>query len=148
MRKTRTWNDNLNNVIRDVFFPDEELLDLMLIPENVRDNIVLFHQKYFVEDVTSDELVTTEDVTVAITYAAGNIGTRGASESLGTTVKANHTYIGAYIVDNRNTSAFNATVQGNGPNNTAHLCAYRATGNAVSNASVTVRKVWLKTGGA
>lgn len=95
-----------------------------------------------------DGLVTTEDVTISITYAAGNIGTRGASESLGTTVKANHTYIGAYIVDNRNTSAFNATVQGNGPNNTAHLCAYRATGNAVSNASVTVRKVWLKTGGA
>ena len=93
-------------------------------------------------------LVTTEDVTVAISYAAGNIGTRGATESLGTTVKAGHTYIGAYILDNRNTSAFNATVQGNGPNNTAHLCAYRATGNAVSNASVTVRKVWLKTGGA
>ena len=91
-------------------------------------------------------LVTTEDVKVAISYAAGNIGTRGASESLGTTVKANHTYIGAYIVDNRNTSAFNATIQGNGQNNTAHLCAYRATGNAVSNASVTVRKVWLKTG--
>lgn len=91
-------------------------------------------------------LVTTEDVTVSITYAAGNIGTRGASESLGTTVKAGHTYIGAYIIDNRNTSAFNATVQGNGPNNTAHLCVYRATGNAVSDASVTVRKIWLKTG--
>lgn len=93
-------------------------------------------------------LVTTEDVTVSITYAAGNIGTRGASESLGTTVKAGHAYIGAYILDNRNTSAFNATIQGNGPNNTAHLCAYRATGNAVSDASVTVRKIWLKTGGA
>lgn len=91
-------------------------------------------------------LVTTEDVTVSITYAAGNIGTRGASESLGTTVKAGHVYIGAYIVDNRNTAAFNATIQGNGPNNTAHLCVYRATGNAVSNASVTVRKIWLKTG--
>ena len=95
-----------------------------------------------------DGLITTEDVTVSITYAAGNIGTRGATESLGSTVKAGHTYIGAYILDNRNTSAFNATVQGNGPNNTAHLCAYRATGNAVSNASVTVRKIWLKTGGA
>lgn len=93
-------------------------------------------------------LVTTEDVTVSIAYAAGNIGTRGASESLGTTVKAGHAYIGAYILDNRNTAAFNATIQGNGPNNTAHLCAYRATGNAVSNASVTVRKIWLKTGGA
>ena len=95
-----------------------------------------------------DGLVTTEDVKVAISYAAGNIGTRGATESLGTTVKAGHTYIGAYIVDNRNTSSFNATIQGNGPNNTAHLCAYRATGNAVNNASVTVRKIWLKTGGA
>lgn len=91
-------------------------------------------------------LVATEDVTVSITYAAGNIGTRGASESLGTTVKAGHTYIGAYIIDNRNTSVFNATVQGNGPNNTAHLCVYRATGNAVTDAEVTVRKVWLKTG--
>ena len=91
-------------------------------------------------------LVTTEDVTVSITYAAGNIGTRGASESLGTTVKANHTYIGAYIIDNRNTSVFNATVQGNGPNSTAHLCVYRATGNAVTDAEVTVRKIWLKTG--
>ena len=43
---------------------------------------------------------------------------------------------------------FNATIAHNGPNNTAHLTVYRATGNAVSNASVTVRKVWLKTGGA
>lgn len=94
-----------------------------------------------------DNLVVTEDVTISITYKAGNIGTRGASESLGTTIKANHTYIGAYIVDNRNTSVFNATIQGNGPNNTAHLTVYRATGNAVSSASVTVRKVWLKTGG-
>ena len=93
-------------------------------------------------------LVTTEDVTVNISYAAGNIGTRGASESLGTTVKAGHAYIGAYILDNRNTAAFNATIQGNGPNNTAHLCVYRATGNAVRNASVTVRKIWLKTGAA
>ena len=95
-----------------------------------------------------DGLVTTEDVTVSISYASGTIGSRGATESLGTTVKTGHTYIGAYILDNRNTSAFNATVQGNGPNNTAHLTVYRATGNAVSNANVTVRKVWLKTGGA
>ena len=93
-------------------------------------------------------LVATEDVTVSITYAAGTIGSRGATESLGTTVKAGHVYIGAVITDNRSTSAFNATIQGNGPNNTAHLAVYRATGNAVSNASVTVRKIWLKTGGA
>ena len=93
------------------------------------------------------DIMEYEDVEVFISYAAGTIGSRGATVSLGTTVKTNHTYIGAYIVDNRNTSIFNATIQGNGPNNTAHLCVYRATGNAVSDASVTVRKVWLKTGG-
>lgn len=93
-------------------------------------------------------LVVTEDVTVSITYIAGNIGTRGAAVSLGTTVKDGHVYIGAYIVDNRNTASFNATIQGNGEYNNAHLCVYRANGNAVSDASVTVRKIWLKTGGA
>ena len=25
VEKTRTWNDNWNNVIRDVLFPDEKL---------------------------------------------------------------------------------------------------------------------------
>jgi len=30
----------------------------------------------------------------------------------------------------------------------AHLCVYRAIGNAVTDAEVTVSKVWLKTGGA
>lgn len=91
------------------------------------------------------ELLEYEDVTVTVTYAAGTIGTRGVSLSLGSTTKSGYTYIGAHIVDNRNTSAFNATIQANGPNNTAHLAVYRATGNAVADASVTVRKIWFKT---
>ena len=48
LRKTRTWNDNLNDVVRDVFFVDEELLDLMCIPEKYRGDIAMFIQKYLV----------------------------------------------------------------------------------------------------
>lgn len=84
-----------------------------------------------------------EDVQVSVTYAAGTIGSRGASVALGTTVKTGYTYIGAVITDHRNTSVFSATVVHNGPNNTAHLAVYRATGNAASNLSVIVRKVWV-----
>lgn len=92
------------------------------------------------------DLVEYEDVDVLISYEAGTIGTRAASLSAGSTVKSGYTYIGAYVQDHRNTSLFNATISHNAPNDTAHLCVYRATGNAVDGASVTVRKIWLKTG--
>ena len=42
MRKIKTWKDNLNDVIRDVFFVDTELLDLMMIPEDDREDIIKF----------------------------------------------------------------------------------------------------------
>lgn len=71
MRKIKTWNDNLNDVIRDVFFADEELIDLMLIPQEYEDDIVTFIQKYFVKDVTSDEIITNEDVRVCYFQSQG-----------------------------------------------------------------------------
>lgn len=92
------------------------------------------------------DLVEYEDVDVLISYEAGTIGSRAALLSVGSTVKSGYTYIGAYVQDHRNTSLFNATISHNAPNDTAHLCVYRATGNAVDGASVTVRKIWLKTG--
>lgn len=82
------------------------------------------------------------DVTVTVSYEAGTIGTRGGTYSLGTTTMSGYTFMGAYVIDDRNTSAFNANVVGNMPNSTAHLAVYRATGNAVTDAEVTVRKVW------
>ena len=91
-------------------------------------------------------LVATEDVPLTVSFAAGTIGTRGASLSAGSIVKSGYTYIGAYVADHRDTSYFSATIAHNGPNNTAHLIVNRATGNAVTDAEVTVRKVWLKTG--
>lgn len=94
------------------------------------------------------DIVEYEDVPLTVSFAAGTIGTRGASLSAGSIVKSGYTYIGAYVADHRNTSYFSATIAHNGPNNTAHLIVNRATGNAVTDAEVTVRKVWLKTGGA
>ena len=91
-------------------------------------------------------LVATEDVPLTVSFAAGTIGTRAASLSAGSIVKSGYTYIGAYVADHRNTSYFSATIAHNGPNNTAHLIVTRATGNAVTDADVTVRKIWLKTG--
>lgn len=91
-------------------------------------------------------LVATEDVPLTVSFAAGTIGTRAESLSAGSIVKSGYTYIGAYVADHRNTSYFSATIAHNGPNNTAHLIVNRATGNAVTDAEVTVRKVWLKTG--
>ena len=91
-------------------------------------------------------LVVTEDVTISITYAAGTVGTRGAAVPCGSTEKAGHTYIGATVLDNRNTSVFNLSLARNASTGTVNAVVYRATGNAVSDASVTVRKVWLKTG--
>lgn len=102
--------------------------------------------KGFATDNGYTDIVEYEDVPITVSFEAGTIGARAASISAGSTVKRGYTYIGAYVADHRNTSYFNATISHNGPNNTAHLCVYRATGNAVTDAEVTVRKVWLKTG--
>lgn len=91
-------------------------------------------------------LVAVETDTVSISYEAGTIGTRGAIVLVGTTIKSGYTYIGASIVDQRNTVPFMAVISENMTTSNVHVCAYRATANAVSNAEVTVRRVWLKTG--
>lgn len=92
--------------------------------------------------INGQPLIVYNDVTVTVSYAAGTIGTRGGTYSLGTTTMSGYTFMGAYVIDDRNTSAFNAVAVGNMPNSTAHLAVYRATGNAVTDAEVTVRKVW------
>ena len=71
MRKTKTWQDNLNDVIRDVFFVDSELLDLMLIPEDERDDIIMFIKKYLIRNVAPDEIITDERVRVCYSEEAG-----------------------------------------------------------------------------
>lgn len=83
-----------------------------------------------------------EDVTVNVSYEAGTIGTRGATIPLGTTNLTGYRYIGASVLDHRNTSLFSVDVVRNIQQSTAHMCAYRASGAAVSNAPVTVRKIW------
>ena len=71
MRKIKTWKDNINDVVRDVVFSDVEFLDYMLIPEDDRENIVKFIDKYFIQNPSPDELMTTEDVRICYGDLAG-----------------------------------------------------------------------------
>lgn len=62
VEKTRTWADNWNNIVRHVFFRDDELRSLMLIPQDC--TITQFVQKYFLEDDSAGEIITDEAVRV------------------------------------------------------------------------------------
>ena len=62
VEKTRTWQDNWNNVVRNVLYPDEKLKALMLVPEGT--DIIEFQKKYFIRDGSTDELLTNEKVRV------------------------------------------------------------------------------------
>lgn len=62
VEKTRTWDDNWNDIIRYVLFKDEKLKSLMLIPEET--TITKFIEKYFIEDENTDEILTDEKVRV------------------------------------------------------------------------------------
>ena len=61
---TRSWDDNWYDVIRRVIFKDSMLLDMMMIPEKERKNVINFADKYFVNDVMPDSLVINENVRV------------------------------------------------------------------------------------
>ena len=62
VEKEKTWDDDWNDVIRKVFWPDNKLKQLMLIPENTA--IVPFITKYFIEDAAPDALLTDEKVRI------------------------------------------------------------------------------------
>ena len=62
VEKTRTWQDNWNNVVRNVLFPDVKLKQLMLVPPGT--DIMKFQDKYFIRDGSTDELLTNEKVRV------------------------------------------------------------------------------------
>lgn len=71
--KTKTWDDNWNDILRTVIFQDEELKELMLIPARDKSDIMKFVSEYFVEDPMPDELVTDQKVRV-IYYESDGVG--------------------------------------------------------------------------
>lgn len=89
--KERTWEDNWNNVIRRVLFASAELKSEMLIPAAAKDNIKTFITKYFVEDVSTDELVVDEDVRI-IWNVEDNPYTRGSKH-----VHSKHLVMDIYV---------------------------------------------------
>lgn len=64
MRMTRTWNDNIADVVRSVFYKSDELKSLLMIPNNEKNNIQAFVDKYFVNDPAGEELLKDESVRV------------------------------------------------------------------------------------
>ena len=64
VEKTRTWDDNWDDVVRSVIFKDDKLKALMCIPDGT--TITKFIDKYFIEDENPDEILTDEKV--RITY--------------------------------------------------------------------------------
>ena len=60
--KTRTWKDNWNNVVRDILFADQRLLEQMLVPEDCE--ITQFRDKYLIESENTTEILTDEPVRI------------------------------------------------------------------------------------
>lgn len=93
---------------------------------------------------THSSTIVYEDETVSISYSAGTIGTRGTQVNCGTTAKTGYTYIGECVLSHTNTTAFSVNLVRNDSTGNVHLMVYRANGNAVTNAQVTIRKIWIK----
>lgn len=58
------WYEDWQRMIRQIFFADEKLKELMLIPEGEKENLLAFIEKYFIATPAPDELVLNEDVRV------------------------------------------------------------------------------------
>ncbi len=61
--KTKTWDDDWNEIIRTVFYKDDIQKEQMLVPENTP--IVSFITKYFIKDAATDALLTAENVRIS-----------------------------------------------------------------------------------
>jgi hypothetical protein len=62
--KTRTWEDNWNNVIRYVLYQDDILKEYMLVPDDGTVAIDKFIKNYFIRSAMPDALVTDQKVRV------------------------------------------------------------------------------------
>lgn len=93
MEKIKTWKDNMNDVVRYVLFPNEELKELMLIPEADKKNIIKFINNYMIRSVAPDEILTTEDVRISYSeYTGKSLGSNCLKKILNfdVYVKTNH----------------------------------------------------------
>ena len=62
VEKIKTWDDNWNDVIRYEIFQDAELKKQMCVPDKTQ--IMDFILNYFIEDASTDQLLTDEKVRV------------------------------------------------------------------------------------
>ena len=93
-------------------------------------------------------LIRYEQMTVNVSFEAGQLGTRGAAISLGATHRAGYVFLGAFILDHQNSSRFSIMLANDDSRGTMNVLAYRATTAAVSGATVRVRMMWVKSDNA
>lgn len=84
--------------------------------------------------------LVTEEYTGTITYDAGTIGTRAVAVNLGSATKTGKTLVGLVITSATNASAYSVQLYVSSGN--VYAAIFRATANAVSGASITVRATW------
>lgn len=70
VEKIHTWDDNWNDIIREVIFQDQKLKSLMLVPEKT--TIIQFIEKYFINDAAADEVQVNEKVRIVYYDDRGN----------------------------------------------------------------------------
>ena len=88
------------------------------------------------------KLIVYDQKTVEISFEAGAIATRAAVALVGSTSLEGYTYMGADIIDHRNTVHFQAELYRNEETQTLNVVAYRVTTAAVSKEKVKVRMFW------
>lgn len=81
VEKTHTWADNWNDIIRTVFYKDDKLKELLMVPDGT--SIVNFIDKYFINSAATDELLVDERVRVVYSDdIGGNTGNKNVRRKL------------------------------------------------------------------
>ena len=97
------------------------------------------------EDLVDGIVNCLEDKFRTVRNGKGTIGTKGASVSLGTTVKTGYTYLGAVVLRHQNAGNFWISFSRNTSNNNVYADCYRANASAVNGMAITIRKMWAST---
>lgn len=85
VEKTKTWDDNWNQIVRTVIFKDDKLLTLMMVPSAQKNDLVKFIRERFIETAQPDEPLLNQDVLVYYCDTEG--------ESFGSTNKVRKRYL-------------------------------------------------------
>ena len=96
--QTNAWLKEWNYILRNVFFQDTELKELMLVPEGCK--IIPFFDKYFIRAGYTDELLIDEKVRIVYSLIT-------VEDSADPNVKKNALNFDIYVRSDQNHNATN-----------------------------------------